>query len=96
MTDNLVVFFLVEASKTDIIMAINNFSIQFSVRSLVLFKLREKGEKERDKAESKLRMRCLCDLSSYRVSKSLALEFVRFVCELCFICPYGKIARAKP
>ena len=96
MTDNVVVFFMVEASKTDIIMAINKVSIQFSVRNLVLFKLREKREKEREKAESKLRVRCLSDLSSYRVSKSLALEFVRYVCELCFICPYGKIARAKP
>ena len=41
-------------------------------------------------------MRCLSDLSSYRVSKSLALEFVRYIYELWFICPYGKIARAKP
>ena len=48
------------------------------------------------KCLQKLILGCLSDLSSYRVSKSLALEFVRYVCELCYICPYGKIARAKP
>ena len=52
MTDNVVVFFLVEASKTDIIMAINKVSIQFSVRNLVLFKLREK-KRERARESGK-------------------------------------------